>query len=192
MAGKTQMIFCGNKEVSSYNPEDGKRYWFVSGPSEEFVSSPVYNEKHGLVLVCSSWPDRILLAIKPDKLGDVTTSNVVWQSKKGAYYVPSPVCTDNYLFTTMTTGEVYCIEAETGNISWVNNMGTQYSSPVLAGGLVYMPNDEGVITIIKPGPKFEYISKNPIGEKMYASPAISNGKIYLRGFKHLFCIGGRI
>jgi hypothetical protein len=92
----------------------------------------------------------------------------------------------------MTTGEVYCIEAETGNISWVNNMGTQYSSPVLAGGLVYMPNDEGVITIIKPGPKFEYISKNPIGEKMYASPAISNGKIYLRGFKHLFCIGGRI
>ena len=192
MAGKTQMIFCGNKEVSSYNPEDGKRFWFVSGPSEEFVSSPVYNEKHGLVLVCSSWPDRILLAIKPDKLGDVTTSNVVWQSKKGAYYVPSPVCTDNYLFTTMTTGEVYCIEAETGNISWVNNMGTQYSSPVLAGGLVYMPNDEGVITIIKPGPKFEYISKNPIGEKMYASPAISNGKIYLRGFKHLFCIGGRI
>jgi outer membrane protein assembly factor BamB len=191
MAGKTQMIFCGNKEVSSYNPEDGKRYWFVSGPSDEFVSSPVYNEKHGLVLVCSSWPEKILLAIKPDKQGDVTKSNVVWQSKKGVYYVPSPVCTDNYLFTTMASGEVYCIEAETGNISWVNNMGKQYSSPVLAGGLVYMPNDEGVITIIKPGPKFESISKNPIGEKMYASPAISNGKIYLRGFKHLVCIGGK-
>jgi hypothetical protein len=191
MAGKTQMIFCGNKEVSSYDPADGKRYWFVSGPSEEFVSSPVYNEKNGLVLVCSSWPDRILLAIKPDKEGNVTKSNVAWQSKKGAYYVPSPVCTDNYLFTTMTTGEVYCIEAGTGNILWVRKMGTQYSSPVLAGGLVYMPNDEGVITIIKPGPMFEYISKNPIGEKMYASPAISNGKIYLRGFRHLFCIGGK-
>jgi len=54
--------------------------------------------------------------------------------------------------------------------------------------LVYMPNDEGVITIIKPGPSFESIGKNSIGEKMYASPAISNGKIYLRGYKHLFCI----
>jgi outer membrane protein assembly factor BamB len=191
IAGKTQMIFCGNKEVSSYNPEDGKRYWFVSGPSEEFVSSPVYNEKNGLLLVCSSWPDRILLAIKPDGSGDVSASKIVWQTKKGAYYVPTPVCTDNFLFTTMTSGEVNCIEVTTGNTIWVNNLGKQYSSPVLANGLVYMPNDDGVITVIKPGMKFESISKNPLGERMYASAAISGGRIYLRGFKHLFCIGAK-
>ena len=188
MAGKMQMIFCGNKEIASYNPEDGSKYWFVSGPSEDFCSTPVYNEKSGLVLVSSAWPVRILVAIKPDGQGDVTKSKVVWQTRKGAYYVPSPVCTDDYLFTTMTTGQVNCIEVATGNILWVKEMGTQYSSPVLANGLVYMPNDEGVITIIKPGPKFESIGKNSIGEKMYASPAISNGKIYLRGFQHLFCI----
>ncbi len=188
MAGKMQMIFCGNKEIASYNPEDGSKYWFVSGPSEDFCSSPVYNEKSGLVLVSSAWPVRILVAIKPDGQGDVTKSKVVWQTKKGAYYVPSPVCTDDYLYTTMTTGQVHCIEVATGNIVWVKEMGTQYSSPVLANGLVYMPNDDGVITIIKPGPKFETIGKNSIGEKMYASPAISNGKIYLRGFQHLFCI----
>jgi outer membrane protein assembly factor BamB len=64
----------------------------------------------------------------------------------------------------------------------------QYSSPVIANDLVYMPNDNGVITVIKPGLKFEYIAKNSIGEKMFASPAISNGKIYLRGYQHLFCI----
>src|SRR5665811_968150 len=52
-----------------------------------------------------------------------------------------------------------------------------------------MPNDDGVITVIKPGPTFEMVSQNPIGEHMNASPAISNGKIYLRGDKHLFCIG---
>ena len=188
MAGKMQMIFCGNKEIASYNPDDGSRYWFVNGPSEDFCSSPVYNEKSGLVLVSSAWPVRNLVAIKPDGKGDVTKSHVVWQSKKGAYYVPSPVCTDDYLFTTMTTGQVHCIEVATGKILWVKDMGTQYSSPVLANGLVYMPNDEGVITIIKPGPEFEAIAKNSIGEKMYASPAISNGKIYLRSFQHLFCI----
>jgi outer membrane protein assembly factor BamB len=189
MAGKMQMIFCGNKEIASYNPNDGSQYWFINGPSEDFCSSPVYNEKAGLVIVSSAWPERNLLAIRPDGLGDVTKSHVAWQSRKGAYYVPSPVCTDDYLFTTMTTGQVHCIEVSSGNILWVKEMGMQYSSAVLANGLVYMPNDEGVITVIKPGPKFEYVSKNSIGERMYASPAISNGKIYLRTFQHLFCIG---
>jgi outer membrane protein assembly factor BamB len=189
MAGKTQLIFGGNMEISSYNPEDGSRYWFVNGPSEDFCSSPVYDEKANLVLISSAWPQRHLLAIKPDGSGDVTESHVVWQTRKGGYYVPSPVCTDNYLFTTMTNGQVHCIEISTGNTIWTENLGKQYASPVLANGLVYMPNDEGVITVIKPGPTFDYISKNAIGEKMFASPAISNGRIYLRGYKHLFCIG---
>jgi hypothetical protein len=55
--------------------------------------------------------------------------------------------------------------------------------------LVYIPNDEGIITVIKPGPKYEVIARNPIDEKMNASPAISNGKIYLRGDQHIYCIG---
>ena len=188
IAGRIQMIYCGNKEVAAYNPDNGKRYWFVNGPSEDFCSSPIYNEKHRLVLVSSAWPLRNLVAIKPDGQGDVTKSHVVWQSRKGAYYVPSPVCTEDYLFTTMTDGKVHCIEVATGNILWIEDLGVQYSSPVLANGLVYMPNDEGVITVIKPGTKFEYIAKNSIGEKMNSSPAISNGKIYLRGYQHLFCI----
>jgi outer membrane protein assembly factor BamB len=189
MAGKMQMIFCGNKEIASYNPDNGKKYWFVSGPSEDFCSSPVYNKKLGLVLVSSAWPQRTLVAIKPDGEGNVTKSHVVWQTNQGAYYVPSPVCTDEYLFSTMTTGRVHCLDVATGKIIWIENLGSQYPSPVLANGLVYMPNDDGVITVIKPGAKFEFVSKNPLGEKMYASPAISDGKIYLRGFEHLFCIG---
>jgi outer membrane protein assembly factor BamB len=189
MAGKMQMIYLGNKEVASYNPDDGSKYWYVWGPSEDFTASPVYNEKSGLVLISSAWPQRYLLAIKPDGAGDVTESHVVWRTREGAYYVPSPVCTDDYLFTTMTNGKVYCIEIATGKILWVEDMGRQYASAVLADGLVYMPNDEGLITVIKPGPTFHAIARNPIGERMNASPAISNGKIYLRGYKHLFCIG---
>jgi outer membrane protein assembly factor BamB len=188
LAGKMQMIFCGNQEIAAYNPDDGSRYWFVNGPSVDFCSSPVYNEKSGLLIVSSAWPKRILVAIKPDGRGDVSESHVVWQSVQGAVYVPSPISTDDYIFTTMTNGMVHCIEPATGKIVWVEDLGRQYSSPVLADGLVYMPNDEGVITVIKPGPQFKYVAKNHIGENMHASPAISNGKIYLRGFKHLFCI----
>ena len=156
LAGKTQLIFCGNKEIASYNPDNGSKYWFVSGPSEDFCSSPLYNEKNDLLLVSSAWPQRHLLAIKPDGSGDVTNSHVAWQTTKGAYYVPSPVCTDDYLFSTMTNGRVHCIEVATGNILWTEDLGKQYSSPVLAGGLVYMPNDEGTVTVIKPGPEYEH------------------------------------
>lgn len=188
IAGKTQLIFCGNREIASYNPADGSKYWYVSGPSEDFCSSPVYNEKTGLIIVSSAWPQIILVAVKPDGAGDVSKTHVAWQQREGGYYVPSPVYKDNLLFTTMTTGKLNCIDAATGKIIWTQNMGPQYSSPVIAGGLIYMPKDDGVITVIKPGTKFESIARNAIGEKMFASPAISNGKIYLRSFQHLYCI----
>ena len=191
MAGKTQLIFCGNREISSYNPDNGSRYWFVSGPSEDFCSSPVYNEKAGLVIVSSAWPIRNIVAIRPDGEGDVTKSHVVWQSREGAYYVASPATTGEYLISTMTSGKVYCMEASTGKTLWTQDLGLQYPSSVIAGGLVYMPNDDGVITVIKPGPKFEPVAKNAIGERMNASPAISNGKIYLRGYKNLYCISSK-
>lgn len=163
----------------------------MNGPSEDFSSSPVYSEKTGFVLISSSWPQRHLLAIKPDGKGDVSDSHIVWRSTEGAFYVPSPIVAGDYLLTTMTNGTVHCMEVATGKILWKENLGKQYASSVLANGLVYMPNDAGNITVIKPGPTYESIAKNSIGETMFASPAISNGKIYLRGTKHIFCIGKR-
>jgi outer membrane protein assembly factor BamB len=189
MSGKLQLILLGNKEIGSYNPDDGSRYWFVNGPSEDFCSTPVYSEKHDLLVVSTAWPRRILTAIHTDGAGDVTDSHVAWQSTDGAMYVPSPVCTDEFLYTTMTNGRVFCTNIATGDTLWTKNMGKQYASPVLADGLVYLPNDEGVMTVLKPGPSFEMVARNDIGEGMIASAAISNGKIYLRGEVHLFCIG---
>ncbi len=79
-----QLIFCGNREIASYNPENGSKYWFVSGPSEDFCSSPVFCGNPDLVLVSSAWPVRVLVAIKPDGEGDVTKTKVAWETKKGA------------------------------------------------------------------------------------------------------------
>lgn len=189
LAGRMQMIFPGNREIASYNPDTGARYWFVEGPSQEFVGSPVYNEKTSLVMSSSSWPQCILLAINPIGWGDVSNSQVRWRTSRGAFYVPSPISTGDYLISTSPDGTVHCFDAATGKILWKERLGTQYASGVLAGGLVYMPNDEGIITVIKPGPTFETVAKNSMGEKMFTSPAISNGRIYLRGVNHLFCIG---
>ena len=191
LAGRTQMIVCANMEVASLNPEDGSRYWIASGPSEDFSMTPVYNEQSGLVIISSGWPKRIIYALKPDGNGDVTNTHIAWQSTDGAFYVPSPITTGNYLISTMTNGLVNCMEATTGKVLWKENLGKQFGSAVLAGGLVYIPSDQGVITVIKPGATFEPVAKNSIGETMFASPAISNGKIYLRSLTHLFCIGAK-
>jgi outer membrane protein assembly factor BamB len=95
MAGKMQLIVCDNKGIASYNPENGTRIWYITGPSEELVASPVYHKKSGLVLASSSWPVRTLVAIKPDGTGDVTKSKIVWQTRDGAFYVPSPLCSED-------------------------------------------------------------------------------------------------
>ncbi|HEY5591941.1 MAG TPA: hypothetical protein VIK55_13105 [Paludibacter sp.] len=98
---------------------------------------------------------------------------------------------DCHTMLPIAIGTCGSVEIATGKILWVEELGKQYSSSVLANGFAYMPNDQGVITVIKSGPTFEAVARNSIGERMNASPAISNGKIYLRGDKHLFCIGNK-
>jgi outer membrane protein assembly factor BamB len=192
MAGRTQLIQCGDRCVASFDPETGKQLWTVDGPSQEFVATPVYSEKAGLVFVSSSWPKQILLAIRPDGNGDVTDTHVVWRDNKGAPYVPSLVVAGDFLLSVSTAGVAFCYEAATGKVLWQENLGRHHASPVLVGGLVFFINDNGTVNVIKPGPDFERITKYELGEQCYASPAISNGQVFLRGFKHLFCIGRSI
>ena len=190
MAGRVQMIVPTNSMVASYDPKDGTVLWSTNGPSAEFVATPVFSEKAGLVLCASSWPARILVAIKPDGEGDVTKQKVAWQTKQGAPYVPSPIAVGDYFLTSSYKRELYCYEAANGNIVWKQeDVGMHHASPVTAGGLVYFLNDDGVMNVVKAGPKFEVVAKNELGEKTFASPAISRGQIFLRSFSNLYCIG---
>ena len=189
IAGRTQMIQCGDRCVTSFDPDTGKEIWRVDGPSQEFVATPTYSEKTGLVYVCSSYPERHLLAIKPDGKGDVTQTHIVWRDTKGAPYVPSLTIANDFLYTATPAGMAYCYEAATGKILWEERLGRHHASPVVIEGLVYFTNDDGVINVIKPGEKFDRVAKFELGEPCYASPAISNGQVFIRGFKHLFCFG---
>lgn len=190
MAGRVQMIVPGNQAVTSLDPNTGRTLWVTDGPSEDCVITPVYNEKAGLVLSCSSWPKRVLQAIKPDGEGNVTDSKVVWSTEQGAPYVPSPISVGDWFFTSgFATKEAFCFEAATGTVLWHEKIGLHHASPVSANGLVYFLNDDGVTHVVKAGPKFELVASNELGEKTYASPAISGGQIFFRGFRNLYCIG---
>ncbi len=89
-------------------------------------------------------------------------------------------------------GIASCFEAQSGERRWQERIGPHFSaSPVEADGRVFFLSDRGVMTIIRPGPEFSVVSKNELGEDCYASPAISQGRIYIRGEKTLFCIDRR-
>lgn len=191
LAGRTQLIQCGDRCVASFDPDTGQQLWKVDGPSQEFVATPVYSERAGLVFVSSSWPKRILLAIRPEGRGDVTETHIAWHDTKGAPYVPSMIVADDYLFSVNRGGTAFCYEAATGEVFWQEKLGRHHASPVLVGGRVFFINDNGQVNVIKPGRQFECVATYELGESCYASPAISDGQVFVRGFQHLFCIGRR-
>ncbi len=183
------MVLSGDKCVASYDPNTGKRYWVIDGPTEQFVASPVYHEKSGLVFITGGFPEHHILAIVPTGDGDVTRSHIAWRTTEGAGYVPSPIIEGNYFLVVADGGVAHCFEAPSGKLVWKERLGEEHASLVSAEGRVYFLNDKGVMNVVKVGPQFERVAQNDIGEKCFASPALSQGRIFLRGDKHLFCIG---
>jgi len=189
IAGKAQMVLSGSKCVTSYDPANGKLHWIIDGPTDQFVASPVYSERTGLIYITGGYPDHHILAIKPDGKGNVTGSKIVWRTNKGVAYVPSPIIEGDYFLIVSDSGVAHCFEAATGKILWQERLGEHHASLVSANGLVYFLSDEGVMNVVRPGPEFARVARNELGERTFGSPAVSEGQILLRGDNHLFCIG---
>jgi len=189
LAGRTQMILSGDKCVASYNPRDGSRHWIIDGPTEQFVASIVYNERAGLLFVTGGYPDHHILAVKPDGSGNITKSDkIVWRTNRGVAYVPSPIAEGDYFLVVSDSGVAFCFDAKSGRVAWQERMGEHHASLVSAEGLVYFLNDNGVAHIVRPGPSYELVARNELGEHTFASPAMSAGRLFLRGDRHLYCI----
>jgi outer membrane protein assembly factor BamB len=188
VAGRTQMVLCGSLCVTSYDPHNGELLWLVEGPTEQFVASMVCDGTR--FYLAAGYPTYHVMAIDPGGSGDVTGSHVLWHRTNAACYVPSPVVIDGFLMVADARGTVNCFQADTGRRLWQERIGNHFSSSAItAGGLVYLSADDGSTTVIRPGRKLDVVSKNSLGESMYASPAVSDGRVYLRGEEHLFCIG---
>lgn len=190
IGGRTQMILSGSKCVASYDPRTGQRLWIVDGPTEQFVASPVFDGER--VFITGGFPDYHILAIRPDGEGNVTDTHIAWRTTRGAAYVPSPVLCDGKLIVVSDKGIGSCFDAKTGERFWMERLsGAQSASLVTAQGLVYVLSDEGQTTVLRPGPALDVVSRNDLGERAFASPAISGGVVYVRGERHLFALGQR-
>ena len=188
--GQDQMVLSGTKCIASYDPATGSQRWIIDGPTDQFVASPVYHEKARLFFFTGGFPDHHLMAVRPDSSGNITdTDRIVWRSTRGVAYVPSPIAAGDWFFITDDRGFAHCFDAKSGAPQWEQRLGRQHASLVSANGLVYFLNDAGICHIIRASNQLEIVAKNELGEPTYASPALSNGQIFLRGEQHLFCIG---
>src|SRR5687767_12910036 len=184
LGGRTQMVLSGDKSVASYDPGNGQLHWIMDGPTDQFVASPVYNESANLLFVTGGYPDHHSLAITPE-------GKIVWRTNRGVAYVPSPISVGDFFFVVSDSGVAHCFEASSGKIMWAERLGEHHASLVSAKDLVYFLNDNGVMNVIRGAREFTPIAKNDLGERTFASPAISQGQLFLRSDKHLFCISHR-
>ncbi len=188
--GKAQVISEAGDVVQGFDLKSGERLWTSLVAGEGKVPSMVLAD--GLAITSGGWGGKeTVKAFKLGGSGDLKESNLVWEQKKGMPKVPSMIYVKPHLFAITDGGVASCLKADTGEQVWQERIGGNFSaSPVAAAGRIYFVGDNGDTTVIAAAPEFKVLARNPLGEKVQASPAISQGNFFIRTEKNLFCFGG--
>jgi outer membrane protein assembly factor BamB len=176
--------------VQGFEPKTGALLWTVYCQGEGLTPSPVAGD--GMLFAASGFEKTTLRGIKLGGTGDVTATNIVWEQKKGVPTQPSLLYGKPHLYAVTETGVASCYKAESGEIVWQERIAdkTGFSaSPLLAHGRIYVLSEAGETIVLAAAPEFKVLSRNPLGEKCQASPAVSRGRLFIRSDKNLFCIG---
>ena len=175
--------------VQGFDLENGERLWSSQVIGEGKVPSTVLGD--GLVFTAGGWGGReSIKAFRLGGRGDLGTENLVWEQNKGMPKVPSLLYVKPHLFAITDAGIATCMQAATGEIVWQKRLGGNFSaSPRAAEGRIYLISDEGETTVLEAGPEFKILATNALGEKVQASPAISQGQIFVRTANKLYAIG---
>ena len=195
--GEKELIVASTAGLTGYNPADGKANWFYTwsfaGMPLRTVASPIAAD--GLVFANSGdgSGDRHLIAVKLGGKGDITSKGLVWQTAKRRYspYVPCLLVKGDYLYSVNDYGEAYCHLARTGEEVWKESLcRTGFTaSPILVDDKVYAVAKDGAVYVFEAAPKFKSLARNTVGEAVSSTPAVADNHMFIRGDKHLFCIG---
>jgi len=183
--GQTELIVQGTFRAMGYDAATGSPLWTVKGMGMQCIPSPAVADN---VLFASSGENT--MAIRLDgKTGDLTRSHIAWTNAKAGAFIGSPVVFQGQVYIAGDRGIGQCLDARTGKLLWKKRLGDHFhASPVAGDDKVYFANSEGIVKVIQAGPEFKSLAENNMGEGIVASPAISDGQIFLRGDKHLFCV----
>jgi outer membrane protein assembly factor BamB len=137
------------------------------------------------------------IAVKAGGSGDVTATRRLWQHPKTKQRIGSGVIHEGHIYIHNDPGVAECFELETGKLVWEERLrgpaakSDSWSSMVLADGRLHVINQGGDAFVLKASPKFEVLATNSLGETTMASLAPSDGEIFIRTYKHLWCVSSK-
>lgn len=201
--GQPALLIWGSDRLTSHRESDGKVLWTAGGFNPDAtgfwpaIATPVI--VNGMVIVPVGRDDRPNQArvhgIRLGGTGDVTDTHRVWKRDDLGVFVAAPAVYDGRVYLLRHRGEVVCLDPATGKTLWTGTFpktaAPYYSSPMIAGGILYAAREDGVVFTAKVGNQFELLSENPLGERLIATPVPLPGQLLFRGDKHLFSIAAK-
>ncbi|MDR3405685.1 MAG: PQQ-binding-like beta-propeller repeat protein [Chthoniobacter sp.] len=187
-AGQAQLITLAVPLVIAYAPKDGAELWRAECLDGLVTPSPIF--AGGTLFVIN--PSNKLQAIRPDGHGDVTKTHLGWGVEDGIPDVTSPVSNGELIFLLDSSGVLTCYDAKDGKKQWQHDFGDECNaSPSLAGHQVYVFTKKGTMAVVDAAREFKELGHSSLGEEVFASPAFAQNRIFVRGVKHLICIGAK-
>ncbi len=200
--GKTraELITNGTKAIRGYDPTTGKELWRLTPNSE--VTTPTPFVAFDLIYVTSGYrPLQPIYAIRAGANGDITLKDgkesnefIAWSKVRGGPYMPTPIVYGDLFYVCSNQGVMTAYNAKTGERVYQQRLadrgGAFTSSIVASDGKLYLSSEDGEIFVVKAGAKHELLSANPMGETIMATPAISEGILFVRGINHMFAVDG--
>jgi CheY-like chemotaxis protein len=182
--------------VTGYDPLTGKELWrFADSKTEVKQQVPIFAS--GMIIVAGGYPPgRPIYAFRPGGRGDIslkegeeTNQFIAWRIPKGSAYTPAPLAYNGHLYICDDKGVMRAWRISTGELIYEERLPSSFSaSPVAGDGKLYLASEDGELFVVKTGAKFELLATNPMGESLMATPAISDGKLIVRGRHHVFAI----
>jgi outer membrane protein assembly factor BamB len=186
--GRTELLVMGGNQLDAYDPATGKQVWYLPGLSgNRTITGPTVAA--GMVYATCGMR-RDLVAVKPGGSGEVPPSAVAWRTKDSTPDSPCPVVSNGLVFIVSDQGWAQCFDAKTGESKWKQRLpGDHKASPLAAEGRIYFVSLNGSCTVVAAAATFEKLAENRLDDSLIASPAVSDGKLFLRGRKALYCLG---
>jgi outer membrane protein assembly factor BamB len=195
--GDKELIVASTAGITGYNPDDGKANWWYTWSFARMplrtVASPILAGDLVLATSGDGAGDRHVIAVKIGGKGDVTAGNPAWENRKNYPfpYVPCLLAHGDYLYSVHDKGMASCHRTRTGEEMWSERLtsGGFTASPIRVDGKVYAVANDGSVFVFEAAPKFKLLAKNMVGEPVSSTPAVADHHMFIRGSKHLFCIG---
>ena len=189
--GREELIMAFPRRVAGLDPKTGKEFWTCRGLNPLVYTSPLYDD--GIVVAMGGFAGSAL-AVKPGGSGDVTDTRRLWQIPKTKQRIGSGVISGGHIYIHNDPGVAECFELPNGKLVWEERLkgpgpkSDSWSSMVLSGERIYVVNQSGDTFVLKASPKFEVLATNSLSETTISSIAVSNGALFIRTHKALWCI----